>query len=374
MSALFSPITLRGLTLANRIAVSPMCQYSAEDGSANAWHLAHLGTLSAGGAGLLVVEATAVSAEGRITHGDLGLYSEANEDALAQVVAHCRAHGTARLGIQISHAGRKASAQRPWEGGRALGEDAGSWQTIAPSPLAFGEGWHVPREMDARDMARVTSAHAAAARRADRLGFELLEIHAAHGYLLHQFLSPVANRRTDAYGGTLENRMRFPLGVVRAVRAAWPEERPLGVRITGHDWAKGGIEVEEAVAFAARLKREGVDFVCVSSGGISVGAVPQTGPGYQIGFAERVRRETGLPTRGVGLIAAPGQAERIVADGKADMVALARAFLDNPHWGWAAARALGASVDRPVQYRRAADAAWPGALYWQAECAAKAAG
>lgn len=360
MSVLFSPITLNGLTLQNRIVVSPMCQYSAEDGSANDWHLAHLGTLSAGGAGLLVVEATAVSREGRITHGDLGLYDDANEKALERVVAFCRVHGTAKLGMQISHAGRKASAQRPWEGGRALNDGAGSWKTIAPSALAFGDNWHVPRAMDKGDMARVASAHAETARRAARLGFDLLEIHAAHGYLLHQFLSPVANRRADAYGGSLENRMRFPLEVVRAVRAAWPQERPLGVRITGYDWVEGGIDTGEAVAFAARLKTEGVDFVCVTSGAISASAIPTTGPGYQVDFAEEVRRETGLPTRAVGLIVTPEQAERVVAEGKADMVALARAFLDNPHWGWAAARSLGVEVSRPVQYQRSSDTAWPG--------------
>ncbi|WP_157014677.1 NADH:flavin oxidoreductase/NADH oxidase [Mesorhizobium xinjiangense] len=363
MSALFSPITLQGLTLANRIVVSPMCQYSAEDGSATDWHLAHLGTLSASGAGLLVVEATAVEREGRISHGDLGLYDDANEEALARILAHCRTHGTARLGIQISHAGRKASAQKPWEGGRALSEDGNPWTTFAPTALAFGEGWHVPREMDQTDLERVNAAHVGAARRAERLGFDMLEIHAAHGYLLHQFLSPIANQRRDAYGGSAENRMRYPLEVVRAVRAVWPKDRPLGLRITGRDWVEGGIEPEDAVAFASQLKDEGVDFVCVTSGGVVTNAVPKIGPGYQVAFAEQVKRETGLPTRAVGLVATPRQADAIISEGKADMVALARAFLDNPHWGWSAARSLGAEIERPVQYGRAADRHWPGAAY-----------
>ncbi|WP_127599141.1 NADH:flavin oxidoreductase/NADH oxidase [Nitratireductor alexandrii] len=367
MSALFSPITLRGLTLANRIAVSPMCQYSAVDGAATDWHLAHLGTLSASGAGLLVVEATAVEPEGRITHGDLGLYDEASEDALARIVSHCRDHGAARLGIQLSHAGRKASAQRPWEGGRALGADEKPWTTIAPSAEAFGEGWHVPRTMERADLERVKAAHAASAGRAARLGFDLLELHAAHGYLLHQFLSGRANRRTDDYGGSIDNRMRFPLEVVRAVRKAWPRDRPLGVRMTGSDWVEGGIDLDEAVRFAHGLKAEGVDFVCVSSGGVTPSAAPRIGPGYQVALAKRVRDETGLAVRAVGLVTRPKQAERIVVAGDADMVALGRAFLDNPHWGWAAARVLGADVERPVQYQRAADAVWPGAAYSDAD-------
>ncbi|WEX09800.1 NADH:flavin oxidoreductase/NADH oxidase [Chelativorans sp. AA-79] len=363
MSALFSPFTLKELTLANRIVVSPMCQYSAEDGSATDWHLAHLGTLSASGAGALIVEATAVEREGRITHGDLGLYNDANEEALARILVHCRAHGSARLGIQIGHAGRKASAHKPWDGGRALGVNEDPWTTIAPSALAFGEGWHVPREMDEADLERVKVAHVEAARRAERLGFDLLEVHAAHGYLLHQFLSPISNHRIDGYGGSAENRMRFPLEVVRAVRAVWPEGRPLGLRITGRDWMQGGIELEDAVTFANRLKQEGVDFVCASSGGVAPNAVPRIEPGYQIPFAERVKRETGLPTRAVGLISTPKQAEAIISEGRADMIALGRAFLDNPHWGWLAARALNAEIERPVQYQRAADKVWPGAAY-----------
>lgn len=353
-SKLFSPLRMRDLELANRIVVSPMCQYSAEDGSASEWHLAHLGTLSASGAGLLVVEATAVERDGRISPGDLGLYSDANEAALARVIAYCREHGSAKLGIQISHAGRKASAQRPWEGGGPLSAQDGAWQTIAPSALPFGEKWHQPAAMGADDLERVREAHVAAAERALRLGFDTIEVHAAHGYLLHQFLSPVSNRRDDAYGGDLEGRMRYPLEVVAAVRAVWPQERPLGVRITGRDWVDGGIDVEEAAAFAARLREIGVDIVCVTSGGIAAEAKPQVRPGYQVELAGEVRSRAGIPTRAVGLITTPQQAEEVVASGKADMVALARAFLDNPHWGWLAARRLGGAVERPPQYQRAA--------------------
>lgn len=362
-SALFSPLRLAQITLPNRIVVSPMCQYSADHGSATPWHLMHLGTLSASGAGALFVEATAVESVGRITHGDLGLYSDANEDALASVVAHCRKHGFAKLGIQLSHAGRKASAQKPWDGGKALVNAEKPWATIAPSALPFADGWPTPFVMSEADMQRVRSAHVETARRALRLDFDLVEIHAAHGYLLHQFLSAISNRRTDAYGGSLENRLRFPLDVIREVRKVWPKERPLGVRITGRDWLEGGIEIGETVMFAKALKAIGVDYVCVTSGGLTSNAIPKLGPGYQVAFAETVRREANIATRAVGLIATPHQAEAVVAQGKADMVALARGFLNNPHWGWMAARALNATVERPVQYQRAAPAVWPGADY-----------
>ena len=361
-SALFTPIRLAEIEFANRIVVSPMCQYSADDGCAGDWHMTHLGMLANSGAGLLVVEATAVERRGRITHGDVGLYNDHCEAALARVVDHCRRIGTAKLGIQIAHAGRKASAQAPWEGGRALGPDEDPWQTIAPSAIPFGPDWHTPSEMIRADMDRVRDAHAEAARRCLRIGFDEIEVHGAHGYLLHEFLSPLSNRRTDAYGGSPEARMRFPLEVVEAVRAVWPKDRPLGMRITGRDWAEGGIEVADAVAFARALKKIGVDFVCVTSGGLVPDAKIAVGPNYQTPFAEAVRREADIPTRAVGLIAAPRQAEAIVAEGKADMVALARAFLDNPHWAWAAARALGAEVAQPPQYQRAGLRNWPAAF------------
>lgn len=360
-SALFSPLLLADLSLANRIVVSPMCQYSANDGVASDWHMTHLGMLANSGAGLLVVESTHVERHGRITHGCLGLYSDACEAALARVVAHCRRIGSAKLAIQLSHAGRKASSQRPWEGGKALPEHEDPWPTIAPSALPFGPGWHTPRAMSEDDMARVTKAFVEAAKRAVRIGFDAVELHMAHGYLLHGFVSPISNTRNDAWGGSLDGRMRFPLEVTRAVRAVVPRGTPLGARFTGSDWLDGGLTAADAVVLAKALKEAGLDYVDVSSGGVSTqgqASLP-TSPGYNAAIAEQVRRESGLPTRVVGLIVSPKQAEAMVAEGKADMVALARAFLDDPHWGWHAARALGGEVTHPPQYQRAAPALWP---------------
>ncbi len=361
MSQLFTPIALRSLTLPNRAVISPMCQYSADDGSATDWHLMHLGSLSVSGAGLLMIEATAVEREGRISHGCLGLYSDNNELALGHVTAACRRFGNTPIGIQIAHAGRKGSAQRPWEGGRPLKPHQNPWETIAPSAIPMGEGWHTPREATAGDLARIRDAFADAARRALRLGLDLVEIHSAHGYLLHEFLSPMSNRRTDAYGGSRENRMRFPLEVAEAVRASWPAEKPMGARITGTDWIEGGFGPEDAVVFAKALKARGVDYVCVSSGGIALKAPIPIGPGYQVPLARRVRREAAMATRAVGLIVDPHQAERIVASGDADMVALARAVLDDPRWVWHAAETLGATVAYPPQYVRSRGDQWPGA-------------
>jgi NADPH2 dehydrogenase len=361
-SALFSPIRLAGVDFANRIVVAPMCQYSAHDGCAGDWHMTHLGMLSNSGAALLVLEATAVERRGRITHGDLGLYDDASEAAMERVVAHCRRIGTAKIGIQLAHAGRKASSQVPWAGGKSLGPDQDPWETIAPSPTAFGPDWHTPREMTRADMDRVRDAWVGAAQRAHKIGFDEVELHAAHGYLIHEFLSPLINRREDQYGGSLDARMRFPLEIAAALREAWPRSRVLGARITGSDWSEGGIEPAEAVAFAGALKELGYDFICVSSGGAVPDAKIPIKPSYQVPFAEIVRRETGLPIRAVGLIARPKQAEAIVANGQADMVALARAFLDDPHWGWHAARDLGADVARPPQYQRAGLRNWSAAF------------
>ncbi|MBI5111670.1 MAG: NADH:flavin oxidoreductase/NADH oxidase [Rhodovulum sp.] len=358
MSALFTPIEIAGTTFDNRIAVAPMCQYSGHDGCASDWHLTHLGMLANSGAGLVVVEATHVERRGRITHGCLGLYSDACEDALARVVAHCRRIGTARLGVQLAHAGRKASSQRPWEGGRALAADQDPWPTEAASALPFGDGWHTPREMTEADMERVIAAFAQAATRAVRIGFDAIELHAAHGYLIHSFLSAVSNQRRDAYGGSRENRMRFPLAVAQAVRAAVPRTVALGARITGSDWLDEGIDAQEAIVFARALKDTGYDYVDVSSGGLTATARNPTTPGYNVPLAEAVRHATGLVTRAVGLIVDPKQADAIVADGQADVVALARAMLDDPHWGWHAARALGAEVRRPPQYLRAGPGLW----------------
>jgi 2,4-dienoyl-CoA reductase-like NADH-dependent reductase (Old Yellow Enzyme family) len=359
--SLFSPIKLAGAELANRIVVSPMCQYSADDGSASDWHIAHLGMLANSGAGLVIVEATHVERHGRITHGCLGLYSDDCEATLKHAIDIARRYGTTRFGIQLAHAGRKASAQRPWEGGAALKPGEDPWETIAPSALPFGPGWHVPREMAAADIARVREAFVAAAKRAVRIGFDAIELHGAHGYLMHSFMSPLSNRRTDAYGGSQENRMRFPLEVARAVRAAVPRSIALGARITGSDWLDGGLTPADAIAFTKALKEVGFDYIDVSSGGITAEARNPPGPGYNVPIAEEVKRATGIATRTVGLIVAPKQAEAIIAEGKADMVALARAVLDNPHWGWHAAQSLGAEVKLPPQYLRAAPKLWPGA-------------
>ena len=340
-----------------------MCQYSADDGVATDWHMNHLGMLSNSGAALVVVEATGVERRGRITHGCLGLYSDDCEAALARVVAHCRRYGNAKLGIQLAHAGRKASAQRPWEGGRPLDSAADSWETIAPSAIAFGPDWPLPREMTTADMERAREGFVQAAQRAVRAGIDAIELHGAHGYLLHSFLSPISNKRSDAYGGSAAGRMRFPLEVAAAVRAVVPRSMPLGARITGNDWVEGGLTPADAVAFARALKDVGMDFVCISSGGISADARPAMVANMNVQFAEAVKRDAGIATRVVGLIATPKRAEAIVADGKADMVALARAMLDNPHWGWQAAKVLAADVPRPRQYQRAAPNLWAGAAF-----------
>ncbi len=360
-SALFSPIRLAGLELPNRIVVAPMCQYSADDGVGNDWHMTHLGMLSISGAGMLVIEATHVERRGRITHGCLGLYSDECEAALERIVYHCHRIGAAKMAIQLAHAGRKASSQRPWEGAKALAEDQDPWPTIAPSALPFGPGWHTPHAMNEADMARVTTAFTDAAKRALRVGFDAIELHFAHGYLLHSFVSPLSNKRNDAYGGSFEGRMRFPLEVVRSVRAVVPRELPLGARMTGTDWLEGGLTADDAVAMGKALKQAGLDYVDVSSANITPDSRWPSEPGFNVPIAERVRRETGIATRAVGMITIAKQAEDIVAQGKADMIAMARAFLDDPHWGWHAAQTLGAEVARPPQYARTAPKLWPGA-------------
>jgi 2,4-dienoyl-CoA reductase-like NADH-dependent reductase (Old Yellow Enzyme family) len=358
MSQLFSPIKLAGLEVQNRIVISPMCQYSSEDGCFTDWHMSHLGMLANSGAGLLVIEATHVERRGRITHGCAGLYSDANEAAMQKVIDHCRWIGTAKLGIQLAHAGRKASAQRPWEGGGPLPVEQEPWPTVAPSAIPFGEKWHTPREMTRDDIARVRDAFVNAAKRAVRIGYDLIELHYAHGYLAHSFMSPVANKRTDSYGGSLENRMRFGVELARAVRDVVPNGLPLGVRLSAMEWKEGGITADETVAYAKALKAEGIDFIDCSSGGITADTRNPTEPGYNVPIAERVKREAGIPTRVVGLIVAPAQAEAIVAEGKADMVAMARALLNDPRWGWHAAQALGAEVPRVKQYQRVGPKLW----------------
>ena len=335
MSALFQPFQIGALALANRIVVAPMCQYSAVEGTATDWHLIHLGHLALSGAGLMVVEATAVSAQGRITPGDLGLYDDANEAGLARVMQAIRAHSPIKLALQLAHAGRKASSRAPWEGGSQirLGEP-GSWRAVAPSAVPHAPGEDAPDALDAAGLQGLREAYAAAARRAARLGFDGIEIHAAHGYLLHQFLSPLANRRSDEYGGSLENRMRFPLEVFDAVRAAFSSDRPVWARLSATDWVAGGWDVDSSVAFSKALQARGCAAIHVSSGGVSPKQAIPIGPGYQVPAARRIKAEVGLPTIAVGLITDPAQAEAIVASGEADAVALARAMLYDPRWPW----------------------------------------
>ncbi len=354
MSALFSPVTLRGLTLPNRIAISPMCQYSAEEGEATAWHMIHLGSLALSGAGLLCIEATAVEADGRITPGCLGLYNDATEAALRPVLAAIRKYSKISVTMQLAHAGRKASSHRPWEGGQQIPLSQGGWLAHAPSALPHKDGETPPQALDTAGLARIRSAFVEAAQRAARLGLDGIELHCAHGYLMHEFLSPISNRRTDAYGGTLENRMRFPLEIFDAVRAAFPAERPVGVRISGTDWVDGGWDLQQTIDFAKELKPRGVDWIDVSSGGISPLQKIPVGPGYQVPLAQGVKEATGLTTMSVGLITDAQQAEEIVASGKADLVGLARGMLYDPHWPWHAAAQLGATVEAPPQYWRSA--------------------
>lgn len=341
------------MTMDNRIVVAPMCQYSAGDGNASAWHAMHLGQMAVSGAGLLVLEATAVESAGRITAGCLGLYHDANEAALGQVLATLRGFSPVKLAIQLAHAGRKASSREPWLGGMQVPmTDPRGWQAFAPSALPHVEGEEPPLALDEAGLARVRAAFAQAARRCARLGFDGIEIHAAHGYLLHQFLSPLSNVRTDAYGGSLENRLRFPLEVFEAVRAAFPAERPVWVRLSATDWVEGGWDVAGTIAFGQALKARGCAALHVSSGGVSPKQQIRLGPGYQVGFAEAVRAAVGLPTIAVGLITEPEQAEAVLAEGRADAVALARAMLYDPRWPWHAAARLGARIKVPPQYWR----------------------
>ena len=351
-SELFQPIQLAGLTLPNRIVIAPMCQYSAEDGNATDWHQIHLGQLALSGAGLLILEATAVEPDGRITPGDLGLYSDANERALGRVLDAVRKYSAMPIGMQIGHAGRKSSSRAPWEGGQQIPLGEGGWVGASASAVPVKDGETLPAALDADGLRRVRDAFVATAQRAVRLGLQLIELHGAHGYLLHQFLSPIANKRNDEYGGPLENRMRFPLEVLQAVRDAVPAEIPVGLRVSATDWVEHGWDLEQTVPFAQATKALGADFIDVSTGGISPLQQIPLGPGYQVSFAARIRAETGLPTMAVGLITEPRQAEAVVANGEADMVALARGILYDPRWPWHAAAELGASVQAPKQYWR----------------------
>jgi 2,4-dienoyl-CoA reductase-like NADH-dependent reductase (Old Yellow Enzyme family) len=349
---LFTTLALREVTLRNRIVMSPMCQYSAEDGFASDWHLVHLGTRAVGGAGLVMTEATAVEARGRISPRDLGIWKEEHVAALRRISSFVAAQG-AVPGMQLAHAGRKGSTAVPWEGGRPLAEREGGWQVIGPSPLPFGSGYAVPRALDEQEVGDIVSAFASAARRALEAGFKIVEIHAAHGYLLHQFLSPLSNRRSDRYGGSFENRTRLVREVVRAVRTVWPERLPLFVRISATDWIDGGWDIEQSVELTRLLGAEGVDLIDCSSGGIRGEVKIPFAPGYQVPFAQRVRQETGLKTGAVGLITSAQQAEHILVTGQADLVVLARQLLRDPYWPLRAAFELRTDVPWPDQYLRA---------------------
>lgn len=350
---LFSPLQIRGVTIPNRLAVSPMCEYSAEDGFANDWHLVHLGARAAGGAGLVMVEATAVVPEGRITYGDLGLWKDEQVEPLRRIVTFLKGQGSVPA-IQLAHAGRKASCHLPWDGGEAIAPGAeNGWQVVAPSAVPFKEGDPVPHALSAEEIAGVVAAFAAATRRALAAGFEVIEIHGAHGYLINEFLSPLSNLRTDAYGGSFENRTRVLREIIGAVRGEIPAEMPLFLRISASEWIDGGWTIEDSVELARMVGPLGVDLIDASSGGNSIHAKIAVGPGYQVAFAARIRRETGLMTGAVGMITTPEQAAGIVANGEADLVLLARELLRDPHFPMRAAVALGVEVRAPKQYLRA---------------------
>jgi 2,4-dienoyl-CoA reductase-like NADH-dependent reductase (Old Yellow Enzyme family) len=362
-SGLFDSLTIRGLTLANRIAVSPMCQYSSEAGLANDWHLVHLGSRAVGGAGLVIAEASAVAANARISPQDLGIWSDAHIEPLARITRFLHSQGSAS-GIQLAHAGRKASTARPWDGHGKVGEAQGGWSdVVAPSAIPFSAEYPMPVALTEEGIAGVVSEFGNAARRAAAAGFRVIEIHAAHGYLLHEFLSPLANRRTDRWGGSLENRARIVRETVEAVRRHWPEKYPLFIRISATEWTPGGFDVEEAIELARMLMPLGVDLIDCSSGGNVLGAKIPSAPGYQAPFAERIRREAGVLTGAVGMITEPAQAEQIIRSGQADLVFLAREMLRNPYWPIRAAQELGRTISWPVQYQRAGT---PGAPVRQA--------
>jgi 2,4-dienoyl-CoA reductase-like NADH-dependent reductase (Old Yellow Enzyme family) len=354
MSGLFDPLTIRDLTFANRVFVSPMCQYSSENGYANDWHFVHLGSRAVGGAGLVLTEATAVLPEGRISPQDLGIWEDGHIEMLTKTVGFIHEQGSV-AGMQLAHAGRKASTSRPWEGHNTVPESAGGWKkVVTPSPIPFSETYPMPQALTLDGIKEIVDAFAAAARRACQAGFRVVEIHAAHGYLIHEFLSPLSNKRGDEYGGSFENRTRLCREVVSAVRAAWPRELPLFIRISATDWVEGGWTIEESVRLTGELKAMGVDLVDCSSGGNALHAKIPVGAGYQTQFAERIRREGGIMTGAVGMITSPEQAEHIIRTGQADAVIMAREFLRDPYWPLRAARELGQSIAWPVQYLRAA--------------------
>jgi 2,4-dienoyl-CoA reductase-like NADH-dependent reductase (Old Yellow Enzyme family) len=364
-SALFSPLEIGPVSLNNRIAIAPMAQYAANDGCASDWHLQHLMTLAMSGAGLVMFESSAVERRGRAAHSDLGIYSDANESALARVLGAARrvAPPGTRFGIQLGHTGRKGSVQQPWEGGSPLAAEEDRWPLVAPSALPFESGWPVPEAIDEAGIANLTELYKKAAIRAARIGFDVVEIHMAHGYLVHSFQSPITNRRSDRYGGDAERRLAFPVAIARAVRDALSPSVALGARITGSDWLDNGLTPDDAVALASRLRVEEVDYVCVSSGGISLRASVKIALSYQVPFAAAVKHATGITTRAVGLIVDPQQAEDILTSNKADQIAIARAIIDDPRWVWRAAEILGTEIEIPARYRRATGKSWPGRAF-----------
>ena len=349
---LFDSFTIRAVTFRNRVFVSPMCQYSSDDGLPNDWHLVHLGSRAVGGAGLVMVEASGVSPEGRITAWDSGIWSQQHADAFRPIVAFIESNG-AVAGIQLAHAGRKASTDAPWRGGRVFRDGPNSWQTVAPSPIPFRDGEPAPHELTAGEIDKIVGQFVRSTELALDAGFRVVELHMAHGYLLHEFLSPLSNVRTDDFGGSLENRMRFPLRVAERVRQTWPDHLPLFVRISASDWAEGGWELRDSIEFAKRLRDFGVDLIDCSSGGAVPGAKIEIGPGYQVPFARAIRAETRVATGAVGLITNAHQADEIIRSGSADAVLLARELLRDPYWPLHAAHILGVDVPWPDQYLRA---------------------
>ncbi len=343
-SVLFSPITMRGITFPNRVVVSPMCQYNSDNGSANDWHVMHLGNMALGAAGLVMTEMTNVNPQGRISPRCAGMWSDDNEKALKRVHDFCRQYGVAKLGVQLAHAGRKGPTTPPAAGGKPILDGPDAWTPEAPSAIPYDAGWPVPRAMTKDDIKRVMREFQEAAKRVDRIGYDVIELHGAHGYLAHQFLSPISNKRTDEYGGSTENRMRFVIEMYEAVRAVWPQHKPLGMRVSATDWVDGGWTPEETVMLARELKKRGMDYMDVSSGGLDPKQKIPLAAGYQVPFSEKVKKETGMTTMTVGLIAGYQQAEDIVASGKADMICLARAAIWDPRWAWHAAEELGAEA------------------------------
>ena len=361
MAKLFSPLTIRSLHLENRIVVPPMCQYSAVDGVPQPWHFQHYGSLAASGPGLIVIECTGTTHEGRISPYCLGLWSDEQEAAFKQLIANMKTFGNSKVSIQIGHAGRKASTNELWMGGLPLDAEHGGWPIVAPSPIAFAEGSQVPQELDLAGIERIKQAFVDSARRADRAGFDTIELQFAHGYLIHEFLSPITNKRTDRYGGSLENRMRFPLEVIAAVRAAFPEDKPLGFRFSATEWTEEeSFNLEEAKVFAAEAKKAGVDYICVSSGGNLATANVPGDPGFQVPLARAIKEASGAVIRAVGLIVTPEQAEQILVEESADMVAVGRAFLYDPRWVWHAAKVLGVTIQHAPQYK------FVEPIYWRA--------